>query len=322
MLARAVDRLPRSDQLPGGTWYEPKWDGFRVIASCIGERVALRSRRGTDLTDAFPEIASALADQVADVILDGELVVWNAGGLDFISLQRRMTTARAAAAHRAAETPANLVVFDVLSVAAQDTRSWPYRDRRRALEHLPLAPPLSITPATTDPVEAMEWFQSYAAAGVEGLVAKGATQRYVGGQRGWLKFRHRHTTEAVVGAVDGQVGHPKRLVLGAWNDAGELRIVGGTSVLSSSAAAEVAHHLRPASGPHPWEPHVAGHLLGGLAGQHGAIDISRTDPDTVVEVDVDTAFDRSRWRHPVRLRRVRTDTDPRSVTLDALAGDR
>jgi ATP-dependent DNA ligase len=74
MLTSAVD----NPALPAGWAAEPKWDGYRAqLAVHTGGRVLLRSRQGTDMTPAFPEIrAAALAQLPADTGLDGELVVW------------------------------------------------------------------------------------------------------------------------------------------------------------------------------------------------------------------------------------------------------
>ncbi|TQM01656.1 hypothetical protein [Pseudonocardia kunmingensis] len=94
MVARPAPELPM-----GSGWsYEPKADGFRVIAAVAGGRARLLSRQQRSLTRFFPEVAQALAAQFTDVVLDGELVVVSGGGrLDFTALQRRLTTPGAAA---------------------------------------------------------------------------------------------------------------------------------------------------------------------------------------------------------------------------------
>ena len=74
MLARAVDAVPGAHALPGGVQYEQKWDGYRLVGFSA-PRPFLQSRRGADLTDAFPEITAAVAT-LPDVVVDGELVIW------------------------------------------------------------------------------------------------------------------------------------------------------------------------------------------------------------------------------------------------------
>src|SRR6478609_5130230 len=150
MLARAVDSLPAAHALPGGVLYEQKWDGYRLVGFSTPHPF-LQSRRGADLTDAFPEIASAVAT-LGDVVVDGELVIWGEGGLDFPALLQRMASRGANARRLAATHPANYVVFDLLAAGGDDLRGEPLRVRRRRLEDLlaDARPPLMLSPATTD----------------------------------------------------------------------------------------------------------------------------------------------------------------------------
>ncbi|MDN3249773.1 MULTISPECIES: hypothetical protein [unclassified Streptomyces] len=62
-----------SPDLPPGAAGEPKWDGYRAqLARYADGRVLLRSRQGTDMTAAVPEIAdAALAQLPGDTGLDG-----------------------------------------------------------------------------------------------------------------------------------------------------------------------------------------------------------------------------------------------------------
>src|SRR4051812_1720925 len=200
MLARAVTAVPAASALRGGVLFEQKWDGYRLVAFSA-PRPALQSRRGADLTEAFPEIADAVG-ALPDAVLDGELVIWADGGLDFPALLQRMASKGANARQLAATGPANYVVFDVLAHDGADLRRSPLRDRRRRLEQLldGSGPRLVLSPAPTDRNLAEEWLQRYAAAhvGIEGIVAKGLDQPYRGGARDWLKFRYRDTVDVIV----------------------------------------------------------------------------------------------------------------------------
>ena len=106
MLARAVDAVPGAHALPGGVQYEQKWDGYRLVGFSA-PRPYLQSRRGADLTDAFPEIAAAVAT-LGDVVVDGELVIWGDGGLDFPALLQRMASKGANARRLAADAAGQL----------------------------------------------------------------------------------------------------------------------------------------------------------------------------------------------------------------------
>ena len=83
-----------SPRLPPGCAAEPKWDGFRaLLAREVGRPARLVSRRGNELTPAFPEIieaAAELPESLGDVVFDGELVIWNSGRLDFQLLLHRL----------------------------------------------------------------------------------------------------------------------------------------------------------------------------------------------------------------------------------------
>ena len=240
-------------------------------------------------------------------MIDVELVVWRDGRLDFGALAPRL----AYRGHRrppANLPPSSLLAFDLLVADGVDMRARPLRERRAALEQLAVSwrPPLQLTPQTADPAEAQRWLEEYAAAdvGVEGLIAKGANQRYQPGQRGWVKFRIRNTREATVGAVIGHVDQPIRLILGLRDDTGTLRVAGATHPLSSGESAELAAVL-VSTDDHPWPAELSTRQLGRFSREPVAI--TRVVPTVIVEVEADTAFEYGRWRHLTRYRRLRLD---------------
>lgn len=247
-LAKAVTRIPKPGALPGGARYEPKWDGFRVAVVRDGDTTSVWSRQGKDLTRHFPDLAAAAAEQIpAGYVLDGEAVVWSGDRLDFPSLQQRLTTSRRAVGALVREHPASFVAFDVLAVAGHDARGLPFSDRRALLEELAghWRPPLNLSPVTIDPATAQRWFEELVSTGVEGLVIKGAAQRYEGGTRSWLKVKHRDTFEVVCAAVTGPLERPSMVVAGLPVN-GELRIVGRSTTLHNEQARTLSRQLRPA----------------------------------------------------------------------------
>ncbi|MFE1076083.1 ATP-dependent DNA ligase [Streptomyces sp. NPDC058783] len=306
-----------SPNLPPGASAEPKWDGYRAqLARYADGRVLLRSRQGTDMTAAFPEIAdAALAQLPADTGLDGELVVWEGERLAFERLQQRLARRRGAGALKAARTwPAHLVVFDVLRLEGADLAPWPYARRRTALETLfadtPLTAPFTLCPSTTDPETARDWL-SWTSAGLEGLCFKRLAEPYRPGTRAWGKYKVRVTADAVVGAVTGTLAVPRTLLLGRYDDTGRLRYTGRTVPLVRTEATSLAAALAPAGGGHPW----TGRKFTAGWGSHDVLDVTLVDPQLVVEVVVDVARDAAgRWRHPVRLHRVRPDVGPSAVS--------
>ncbi|MET9040082.1 ATP-dependent DNA ligase [Streptomyces mirabilis] len=101
---------------------EPKWDGFRAGASVDAGQVVLRSKRGTDMAPAFPEVVAGAAQLPDATALDGELVVWDAAGrLAFERLQNRLARRGAGAARAAEKWPTHFVAFDLLRLSRTDT---------------------------------------------------------------------------------------------------------------------------------------------------------------------------------------------------------
>jgi ATP-dependent DNA ligase len=311
-LAKPVRDLPRPDALPGGVLYEPKWDGYRLVVVRSGRTTRVWSKQGRDLSDRFPDVVAAAVAQVpAGTVVDGEVVVWNGSRLDFGLLQRRMVTAPGRIGALVATAPASYVAFDLLALGGADLRARKLRARRAELEALAAqwAPPMQLSPVTTDPAEARQWSTDFRPAGVEGLVAKGAGTRYAPGRREWLKVKSWETTEVVAGGVIGSIERPSQLVAGRYRD-GELVVVGRTSPLSPAQAAELAAVLRPAGPEHPWPDRIGtGHFGGGRL----SVPLTRVQPDVVVEVSADAALQAGVFRHPLRFVRIRSDLDPADV---------
>src|SRR4051812_3279177 len=107
MLARSAERLPSGRAFRGGCVYEAEWGGDRGLMFVTGAGARVQSRRGADLTRAFPDIASAARRQLpAGVVVDGELVVWDREGLHFEALHQRMSSTRVRTAELAVAAPA------------------------------------------------------------------------------------------------------------------------------------------------------------------------------------------------------------------------
>jgi ATP-dependent DNA ligase len=314
ILARPADVLPREGELPGDLCFEAKMDGFRAIGFVREGTVLLQGRRGGDLTRAFPEIAQALVALGVDLVVDGELVVHRGGRIDFSALQQRARRTGSSADHLAAELPAHLAVFDLLSLEGADFLDQPYRERRRKLEDLiethGLGAPWALAPSTADRRRAEEWLDPvWSAAGVEGVVSKGSEQKYTPGYRGWVKVRSRHSAEAVIGAVTGLVPRPSALLLGRYDAAGRLRLVARTTPLPGGLAQRIGERLVVAGSEHPW---FRARFSAGW-GRSEVLQHTCVQPHLVLEIEVDTAVDAGHWRHPVRAKRLRTDMAPGDV---------
>lgn len=321
MLARSIDYFPEPTELPGGCLYEPKFDGFRAIAHVADDHtVRLVSRRSKLLNQAFPDVVAAARRFLpASVVVDGEIVRWSAAGhLDFAALQHRFA-AKGHSHELARSEPAHLVVFDILYRKGNDLRDQTLSTRRKALEEvfadIPRAAAITLMPQTPDLEVARQWVIDFAAAGIEGLVIKGAKSRYRPG-RAWLKYRHRLTTPAIVGGVTGSLLHPESLILGRYGSrTHHLRVVGRTSPLNDRQAADLAGLLTAAGAAHPWPSVLPASWTGSLYGQE-PIKYVRVRPTLVVDVAADVATDQRRWRHSLRYERFRVDLEPDEVPLD------
>ncbi|WP_329202767.1 MULTISPECIES: ATP-dependent DNA ligase [unclassified Streptomyces] len=322
MLAQAAEVVPPVRPLASKVAYEQKFDGYRALVftpAAPGGRVLLQTRRGSLVQGAFPDLVAAAEQLPAGLVLDGELLVWDAGSgaLSFEGLQRR-AAARAGGAHAlAAKLPAFFVAFDVLQQGGRELLDLPYVERRARLEALftdyALTAPWTLCPMTTDPAKAREWLESWTeVSGVEGIVVKPQTSRYMPGHRGaWIKVRRRDTTEAIIGAVTGTLTRPQLLILGRHDHTGRLRAVGRTVPLRTEAARLVAEHLTAAGPGHPWE----GVTFAATWGTRDVLDVRLVRPDLVAEVSADRSIDRGGvWRHPLRFKRLRLDLGVEDVS--------
>jgi ATP-dependent DNA ligase len=317
MLATPVERLPI-----GAYGYEPKWDGWRALLFRTADGIYLQSRSGRPLAAYFPEIARlARAALPPGLVLDGELVVWEAGRerTSFTLLQRRI--AGTDAVREAYRHPAHLVAFDVLQIGDREVLTEPFARRRDLLVTVLDGAPaqLAACPHTHDPDEARDWLRAWPAAGVEGVVIKALDGTYQPGRRGWQKLRRRHSAEAIIGGVTGTLERPDTVLLGRLDTAGRLRFVGRSKPLTPAQRSALAPLLTPAgrrrSGGvnHPWPRPLP-------AGWSGSFDVAALDykqvaPAVVAEVRVDAAYERTRWRHAVDYIRARAEASVHEVPL-------
>lgn len=308
-IARPADVVPAPTACPGGCRYELKWDGYRIAIIRTPSTARLWSRRGTDLSSAFPDLVAAAEFHLAPgTVLDGEAVVWDDGRLSFDHLQHRMANR----ASRGADLgpPASYVAFDVLAAGDVDLRGHTYTARRQRLERLAAnwAPPLQLCPSTANRDEALAWAEDYRAAGIEGLVVKAAAGRYRAGSGDWIKVKNRKTREVIVGAVTGSLTQPTAVIGGVLRD-GELAIVGRTTQLTSAQSRQLAAQLTPAETDHPWPDQISS----GVFGQRKTVTIAKVAPTLVLEVAADPALQAGRYRHGLRYLRLRVDMAPVDV---------
>ncbi|HEV3010706.1 MAG TPA: DNA polymerase ligase N-terminal domain-containing protein, partial [Burkholderiales bacterium] len=200
---------------PDWMW-EPKLDGYRILAFLNHGKVTLRSRRGLELAATFPGVAAAIAQQgVNSVILDGEIVAFDESGKpSFNALQNRFqlkTEREIAAAEKS--TPVVFYAFDLLHFGGVDLRQAPYQDRRRYLAQCLL--PSALVQLVHAADDGVELYSAALASGFEGVIGKRKNSLYEAGKRSpaWLKVKATNSADFVIGGYTK--GKGSRATLGA-----------------------------------------------------------------------------------------------------------
>ncbi len=258
MLAKIATELPREP----GFLFEPKWDGFRALVFRGNDSTYLQSRDLKPLNRYFPELEKALHEALPrGCVLDGEIVVADAHGLDFDALQQRIHPAASRIARLARETPASFVAFDLLAAGGKSTMALPQSERRVRLERLlgKALPPLYLTPATRDRDEAVQWLERFEGAGLDGVVAKLESAAYQPARRAMLKIKHARTADCVVGGFRWYKDRRDAigsLLLGLYDGNGVLQHVGVASSFTMEMRQALLVELEPlrkdALNDHPW----------------------------------------------------------------------
>lgn len=316
MKARVRETPPEG---PGWV-YEPKWDGFRMIA-WAGDPLRLESRNGKDLLRYFPELKPALAELPAGTVLDGEVVIVQDEATDFDALQMRIHPAESRISRLADETPGSLIVFDVLAHDGESTLGLAYEERRRLLEqiYIDLGESWYLTPVTADLEEARLWFDDFEAAGCDGIICKQTDQPYVEDKRNWIKWKHRRSVDCVVGGYrvhkDGdKIGS---LLLGLYNDEGQLHFIGHCSGFTDQDRVEILRQFEQLRTDDSFGDEVR--RPGAESRWTGGKDLSwiAVEPGVVIEISYDQ-LQGGRFRHATRFLRWRPDKDAAECTMDQL----
>src|SRR6202165_2217310 len=271
----------------GDSWeYEPKWD-------------------------AFPK------PPASKLVLDGELVVVGANGLDFGALQQRVHPAESRVRMLSEATPAWYVAFDILVEGDEDLR-------RERLEKLlkGVRQPIFLTPYTRDPKTAQKWFEKFEGAGLDGVIAKSWSGAYVPGKRLWVKIKHKRTADCVVigwrKTSDGST--LGALLLGLYDNKGTLHYVGHTSSFNAAQRKELIAKLKPLETEIPEEEWKAnpGRMPGGLSRWSRGKDTEwvAVRPELVCEVTYDKLEAGERVRNATGVLRWPTGKPPRKQRFD------
>jgi ATP-dependent DNA ligase len=318
MEAQSVDEIP-----VGKEWqYEPKWDGFRTILRRDGGKIELQSKSGQSLTRYYPELVAAVAKiKAKQFVLDGEIAVPNGAAFSFDDLLQRIHPAASRVAKLSKETPALLIVFDLLvDESGTSLLKRPLDERRAALDrfakkYLRGRNRFRLSPATPKISEAKKWLKRTGST-LDGIIAKRRDLPYQSGNRhGMQKIKNYRSADCVVGGFRYNEGKPAvgSLLLGLYDEAGLLNHVGFTSSLKAEEKPALTAKLKKLIAP----PGFTGNRPGGPSrwSTKRSAKWQPLRPALVVEVCYDH-FTGGRFRHGTRLLRWRPDKSPRQCTMD------
>lgn len=328
MLAKAVSSIP-PDAI-----YEPKWDGFRSICFRDGGDIEFGSRNERPLTRYFPELVEAAERELPSrCVVDGEIVVATATGLDFDALQQRIHPAASRVALLSVKTKASFIAFDLLAAGDENYMGLPFEQRRARLAEVMSrsGPRFHLTPATTDQGTAQRWFAEFEGAGLDGIIAKPAALGYLPDKRVMFKIKHQRTADCVVAGYrlhKSGADAVGSLLLGLYkgDDLASVGVIGAFPMATRRALLTELQPLVCAFDDHPWnwaaqvaaDPDLARRHDGGSRWNAGK-DLSFVPlrPERVVEVRYDY-MEGERFRHTAQFNRWRPDRDPRSCTFAQL----
>jgi bifunctional non-homologous end joining protein LigD len=285
---------------PGWVW-EEKYDGIRLIAVKGGRSVRMITRNDRDRSADFPEVVAALAAlPTPTLVLDGEVVVFDAEGVSrFQLLQRRGEGA----------SPPTYVVFDCLHARGRDLTAAPLTERRAALEaEVREGPRLRLARRLAD--DGLRAFEEARQRRLEGVIGKDPSAPYRPGVRSpaWCKVKVRAEEELVIGGFTAPRGgrhHLGALLVGAWQGR-VLRYAGkvGTG-FTEATLVDLRRRLAPlvrSTSP--------------FADAPGFRDVTWAEPRLVAQLGFTERTGDGKLRHPVYLG-LRDDKDAREVRWTA-----
>ena len=317
MEALLAAELPAGD----GWQFEPKWDGFRCLARRDGDEVTLTSKAGKPLARYFPEVVDMLRGLKAKrFLLDGELIISVGDALSFDALQLRLHPAESRIRKLSAETPAELMAFDLLELDGKSLTADPLSQRRTKLEQFfrkNRVEGLQLSPMTDDRRTALDWLKRSGGA-LDGVIAKRTDLDYRPGERAMVKVKQQRTADCVVGGFRYAEGKSEvgSLLLGLYDDGGLLDHVGFTSAIAAAERPALTEKLKKLIEP----PGFTGKAPGGPSrwSNDRTTKWQPLKPLLVAEVRYDQVTSR-RFRHGTGFLRWRPDKDPGQCTFDQLA---
>jgi bifunctional non-homologous end joining protein LigD len=235
----------------GSEWIaQVKWDGVRILTYFDGHEVRLFNRRLNERTNHYPEITDIHRYcNARSVILDGEVIALGSDGKpSFYEVMRRDGIRRMEKVSQIQKAvPITYMIFDVLYLNGQWVTSYTLTERQQILNAI-------ITPnhfvqlvENFDNAEAL--YQVVKAQEMEGILMKDLSSRYLinGKDQSWRKKKFYRDIIAVVGGVTLHNGIVNSLLLGLFDNQGQLRYIGhaGTGKLTQNDWRSLTELIKP-----------------------------------------------------------------------------
>ncbi|RLG91894.1 MAG: ATP-dependent DNA ligase [Candidatus Hecatellales archaeon] len=185
---------------------EYKYDGERLQAHKIQDKVLLFSRRLENITHHYPDACELIKSNVkaSEAIVECECVAVNVDTGEMMPFQELMHRRRKYDIEEAMKLyPVSLFMFDLLYVDGEDYTVKPYLERRKRLEEIVEESErikLSKAIITSDIKELEKFFEEAVEAGCEGLMIKSVSPDsiYKAGARGWLWIKYKRDYQALL----------------------------------------------------------------------------------------------------------------------------
>ena len=224
MLARAADQPFSSPD-----WYfEPKLDGYRIIAELNKGEVRLLSRNGHDVSSNYSTVAEGVKSLPASqLILDGEIIAVDEKGKSCFQCLQGFLEKRGTIDSRFKAAALIYYVFDILYADGRNLMEVPL-DRRKEILDRVIVPSKTIRVLDRFEGDGKAIFKGAVEAGLEGVVAKRKNSLYRPGERtdDWVKVKAFHTDEFIIGGFTqgegNRAGTFGSLILGYYDEQGRL----------------------------------------------------------------------------------------------------
>jgi bifunctional non-homologous end joining protein LigD len=207
--------------------FEPKLDGYRILAAARNGEVTLYSRRGQRVTERYGPLLSQLAGQPAsEIVIDGELVALDARGIPSFEVLQQYLQASGPGGNKG-DVPLVYYVFDMVYLDGYDVRDMPFRSRRDLLKST-LRQTNNIRLVDSFAEDGKAVFDVAIKNGLEGAIAKKSDSTYQSGRRSgdWLKIKAMQTGDFIVGGYTMGEGNRSGslgvLIVGYLDDADAL----------------------------------------------------------------------------------------------------